>query len=159
MIYGTRLFGKVDAVPGMFHVATKFFHINFMPLIPTQGWLVVERDGSDWKGIAIPVSMKSVLVAWIRLVLFWCALLGLLNALAGSLVPLTIGLLGLVGFIGSYRWSWISTADVERAMELAQQAGLGPEAVNHIRLVYGLPLSSSNARGHRPDGPDAAPGG
>jgi hypothetical protein len=140
IVFGTRLFGKVDAVPGMFHVATKFFHINFLPLVPTGSWLVVEQDGSRWRGVEIPVSMKSVAVAWIRFMLCCFALFGFIFGLVGSAPgSLLVGMLGLGGFIGSYYWSWIAKADGERAVELAQLAGMGQDAVDHIRRVYGMP--------------------
>ena len=69
-IFGTRLFGKVDAVPGLGHVATKFFHINFLPLIPLEGWFVLGQEGNQWRGRAIPMSGKSVLTAWMRFATF-----------------------------------------------------------------------------------------
>jgi hypothetical protein len=34
IVWGSRLYGKVDAVPGLFHVATRFGHIWYLPLIP-----------------------------------------------------------------------------------------------------------------------------
>ena len=37
---GRRLYGKVDEVPGVCHVATPFFHINLIPLIPFQSVVV-----------------------------------------------------------------------------------------------------------------------
>lgn len=37
--YGFNWFGIVLQVPGHFHIATRFFHINSMPLIPTESVL------------------------------------------------------------------------------------------------------------------------
>ena len=34
-VFGSRLYGKVDEVPGIGHVATKFAHFDYMPLVPT----------------------------------------------------------------------------------------------------------------------------
>ena len=34
IVWGTKLYGKVDEVPGMFHVATRFFHLWYIPLVP-----------------------------------------------------------------------------------------------------------------------------
>jgi len=36
IVWGSRLYGKVDVVPGFFHVATRFGHVYYLPLIPTQ---------------------------------------------------------------------------------------------------------------------------
>ncbi len=48
-IFGMRMFGQTDRVPGVFHVATRFFHICFVPLYPMKSILVLEegtgRDG------------------------------------------------------------------------------------------------------------------
>jgi hypothetical protein len=41
--HGTRLYGEVDRVPGMFHVSTMFFHVYFLPLWPVGGYVIVER--------------------------------------------------------------------------------------------------------------------
>ncbi|QRN93605.1 hypothetical protein JRI60_31070 [Archangium violaceum] len=40
-VRGTWLFGKVDVVPELGHVATKFFHINLVPLVPIESYFVV----------------------------------------------------------------------------------------------------------------------
>jgi hypothetical protein len=40
--FGQRNFGKVDCVAGVFYVVTQFFHINFLPLIPS-----LKEPGAD----------------------------------------------------------------------------------------------------------------
>jgi hypothetical protein len=69
-IFGVRLFGKVDVVPGRFHVATEFYHIQFVPIVPMQTYLVLEEDGDGWQGVKIPLCRKSVTAAWLRTGLF-----------------------------------------------------------------------------------------
>jgi hypothetical protein len=59
--YGTRLSGKVDSFAGSY-VATKFFHIWYVPLIPLSSWLVLGNDS----GIAIPMDWRSVLAGYAR---------------------------------------------------------------------------------------------
>src|SRR3989442_10481906 len=44
-VFGTRLFGQADRVAGLFCVRTRFFHINFVPLIPLASYLVFEEKG------------------------------------------------------------------------------------------------------------------
>ena len=66
MVYGSRLFGKVDVVPGMFWVATKCGHLNFFPLFPMQTYIVVSQQGTTWNGLPVGLSGKSFLVAWLR---------------------------------------------------------------------------------------------
>lgn len=70
IVFGTRKFGWVDHVEGVGTVATTFFHVMFFPLIPTASHFMLD----DERGIPIPMSMKSVLFAWVRAGLFWGAL-------------------------------------------------------------------------------------
>ena len=66
IVFGTRLFGQTDRVPGLFYVATKFFHVNFFPLCPLSTYLVIEARGLGTRGINIPMSSESLIVAWAR---------------------------------------------------------------------------------------------
>jgi hypothetical protein len=64
---GERLFGKVDRVPGLFHVRTLFFHINFIPLRPLGSRLIPEdRRISIESGIDLPLCRRSVSAAYLR---------------------------------------------------------------------------------------------
>src|SRR5438105_761381 len=66
----TRLFGKVDQVPGVCHVATEFFHIAFLPVVPMRSWLVIAGTETDvliyesYEAMPIPRNWKSVAFAW-----------------------------------------------------------------------------------------------
>ena len=60
--FGTRNFGSVDRVPGCGHVATRFFHIQFVPLIPTASLAV--PSGQPDVGLRIPMSLKSIVMGW-----------------------------------------------------------------------------------------------
>lgn len=80
--WGTRLMGKVDAVPSKFHVATEFGHFCYLPLIPKGSWIItweVHRGlQGAFVGKRIPLSWKSYAVAWIRVfsggLFVWCAM-------------------------------------------------------------------------------------
>ena len=73
-IFGLRLFGSTDRVEcrgrdnekkPLFHVATQFFHINFISLCPCTPYLVL--DFTERKGaVKIPLSCKSVCISWLR---------------------------------------------------------------------------------------------
>ena len=54
-VYGSRLFGKVDVVPGLFHVQTKFGHFNYIPLIPMQSYVVLSHTGKTFRGVRVPL--------------------------------------------------------------------------------------------------------
>jgi hypothetical protein len=68
LVLGTRLFGAVDQVPGVFHIATKFLHLNFIPLIPTGSALILDKKLTEGElvGVEIGLCFKSVLAAWVR---------------------------------------------------------------------------------------------
>lgn len=102
--YGTRLFGKVDQLDDTgVHVATKFFHIYWVPLIPLQSTVVFSKTDDGYHGVPLPMSFKSVLVAWMR---FACVpgLIGGIVALAEEewLAGVPLVVLSLAFFIGSY---------------------------------------------------------
>ena len=64
--FGTRLYGKTHVVPKTCHVATCFFHVYRVPLIPLRSWVVTSQTGSIWQGIKTTLSLKSVILAWLR---------------------------------------------------------------------------------------------
>lgn len=68
IIFGERMLGKVDQVPGFCYVVTKFAHLNYIPLIPTASWIVLEgsESGDGFRGKPIGMSGKSVLAGYIR---------------------------------------------------------------------------------------------
>jgi hypothetical protein len=67
---GKRLLGKVDKVPGRYHVATLCFHFCYLPLVPLGTYLILTEAMSgmtnQFDGIRLPFSLKSWLVAWWR---------------------------------------------------------------------------------------------
>jgi hypothetical protein len=44
ILFGEDLFGKVDQVPGLCHVRTRFLHVMFFPLGPTASFLIVKSE-------------------------------------------------------------------------------------------------------------------
>ena len=65
---GMSLYGKVDQVPGLLHVATRFFHVNFVPLFPTGSFVVIEgieRPDNAPPGVPIGHHFRSILFAWV----------------------------------------------------------------------------------------------
>ena len=154
VVWGEKLYGKVDQVPGLFYVATRFFYLQFLPLIPLGSVLVLEgsEQGDNYRGCHIKMSFKSVLMAWVR-----CA------ALIGGIVFAVVGVVRIAegkdaaggsGLIASglcrelmlaysYR---LTRARVERALELAAQIGIPPEVIaqafaNHYKLPNDDPNS------------------
>ena len=92
-VYGTRYLGKINVVPGLFHVATKFFHINFVPLVPLGSAIVIEN--SDHKmangqlgilAVKLPFNWQSFFMAYFRTIL-WICLLASIFFLGMNLIP------------------------------------------------------------------------
>ncbi|RKH35961.1 hypothetical protein D7X12_33515 [Corallococcus sicarius] len=158
VIFGSRLYGKVDEVPGLGFVATKFGHLYYVPLIPTEGWLVVAEEGDGWRGQAIPVSGKSVLVAWARAAFLIGGIISLLTGLislsnienGAATVLGVVAVLCIAGLITSYRWTWVTQASPERALEIARQAGLSEESLADLRQGHEAPAPVPAAVPARP---------
>ena len=67
LVFGTQFYGKVDRVPGLFYVVTRFGHLWFIPLFPVESYLILDLPGETGKrGKGIPMSGKSVLHGWLR---------------------------------------------------------------------------------------------
>src|SRR5262245_24013252 len=109
IVYGIRLYGYCDAIPGVGHVATQFIHIWFVPLVPVKGFFVLEGEGN--RGVPIPMRGKSVLSAWLRMGLFFggiaCAIGGIAllaeNAALPAIALLALAPLCFLGFWGLRR--------------------------------------------------------
>jgi hypothetical protein len=141
VIHGYGMYGKVDRVPGLFHVATRFLHLYWMPVVPLQSYVVPENELGRvaGKAVAVGVRWKSVLMAWVRLTLVvgGCAVFPLILAVSLQELPpnvrpvLTLCILCLpLISLGLLAWSYrIRWARPERALELASLAGVPPEAV------------------------------
>ncbi len=86
-VHGKRLCGIVDQVSNLLYVATLFWHVFWVPVLPLSSWIVV----IDKHGFRIPASVqiglraRSILMAWSRLLFI--------------LVGIVSGLLGLGGVI------------------------------------------------------------
>lgn len=66
VIWGQRMYGRVDRMGGS-HVATRFFHLYYVPLIPLSSWLVLEeKDEGQFLGLQVPLQLRSVAMAWMR---------------------------------------------------------------------------------------------
>jgi hypothetical protein len=143
IIWGNGLYGKVDHVPGLFYVASRFGHLYYIPLIPTESVLIL--DGSEtsegYRGVSIGLSFKSILFAWLRVALL---LFGVYGAVAGVIhlfmlfgghpnanhwtaaQSIAFAVVGFGMLYASYRFS---KASPHRALELGKRLGLEPEQI------------------------------
>lgn len=146
ILFGTQFYGKVDHVPGLFYVVTTFGHIWFVPLIPTGSYLIID-DGVGENGVQIPMSIKSVLMGWLRGICFVAGPILLMVGLLGHQGPhsdpvsmaayLTFGAVVVGVGIVSY---FVISIGRERAVELAIEANLNPAFVHdHFDQLEGKP--------------------
>lgn len=66
VVYGTRFYGTVEQC-GEARIATRFFHLYYMPLIPLGTTLITQEssDGS-YRGIPLGIELRSMLTAYAR---------------------------------------------------------------------------------------------
>jgi hypothetical protein len=135
---GRRLFGRVDQVGGLFHVATMFVHIFFVPLIPLKSFVVLNatENFEDFRGIGISMSLKSVLAAYLRAFFVLGAMFQIFKLVRLFLDASLIGLFPLIlilkcaMYIGLYLLSRKSLrAGRERALAVARKAGLDENVI------------------------------
>ena len=143
IIFGFQNFGKVDAVPGICHVATQFGHLHFFPLLPNHSYLVLEKPIDGIKELPIRRSRKSVLVAWLRgflcfAMLMWVGFIQVAPKLVESRSYAALSIVTILCLIPpillllSYRLKSISRASIDRMREFAALEGL-PQRIR-IRL-------------------------
>ena len=134
IIFGTRLMGRCDEVPGLFHVATRFFHIDFLPLVPTQSYIILSQKGNQFNGMKIPMNGKSILLAWGRAIALAATVGSIIGAIVsllddrtdlGSKILFVLAAAACTTFFWFVMWSRpCSKASAARARELGQLVGL-----------------------------------
>ena len=85
IIYGWRLYGRTDEIPGVGHVATRFVHIWYVPIFPFGSVFVTGEAGGATQGVSVGFSLKSVLAVWTRTAMVLFALGGLAASAWGAL--------------------------------------------------------------------------
>ena len=69
VIFGENYFGRSDTIPGVAHVATRFFHISYFPILPLQSAIFVNQGSKNELEFQLSVHWKSVLLAYARALL------------------------------------------------------------------------------------------
>lgn len=81
VVHGSGLYGRIDRVEGLFHVATKFGHLYYVPLFPVESWLVLSEEGDQFSGMPLPMQWRSILAAYAR---SWGGLAAVIAAIAAA---------------------------------------------------------------------------
>jgi hypothetical protein len=141
VVYGTQLYGRVDHVPGVFYVATKFAHCWYLPLIPLGSYAVIDESADEFAGIPIGWSGKSILWAYLRaaVVLYGIAsiVVGAIEGLmqAGPYGPFLPGVwppivAGAACFAAVWGSRWLTMPSRMRAYQHAINAGVPHELLS-----------------------------
>src|SRR5687767_11543126 len=107
IIFGSYNCGKCDEVPRLCHVETHFAHVYYVPLIPLGSVAVFGRNpDSSQRRIPIGLSIKSVLIGWLRAACVAGAVACALGAIAIGfngkqpvIVPIFFGFLAVCGVL------------------------------------------------------------
>ncbi len=145
LIFGSRTYGSVDSIRGLGYVATEFFHLYYIPVVPYRTRFVIKQEAEGFIGGTLPLDWKSITVAWLRTVgllatLFFLAVavLAMMNPLSSWLARLV--LLALLALSGSLLWvsysSWARVASYQRALTLARDLKMDPRLCIYIDLIY-----------------------
>jgi hypothetical protein len=129
---GVHLYGKVDQVPGLLHVATEFVHLEFIPLVPLRSFVFLE---GNIERIPVALSGKSVFFGYLRAALVLGAVALLLTALVSVANGLGVRENSAIVFWTTLAAAFVcvvvccasyplSRADPLRAWRVAMSAGL-----------------------------------
>ena len=132
VVWGSRLYGRTDEIPGVGHVATRFGHFMFLPIFPMESFFVTEQKGHQFAGIPLKLSSKSVAVGYgfAYSILFFVFGLSALNTvfnpteafdqeqIPALVTMMTLGMLSVPAFIAT-RLQNVRFASYETARELA----------------------------------------
>mmetsp|Transcript_15967 Transcript_15967/g.39540 ORF Transcript_15967/g.39540 Transcript_15967/m.39540 type:complete len:241 (+) Transcript_15967:943-1665(+) len=123
-VYGTRLFGGTDEVKGIFHVSTKFFHIDYLPLFPLSSYIVLHSQPR--RAIEVPLQGRSVVLGYVRGLatatsfgMFIWLVCALSNDTSTDKLAATLSFWGIVCLACFLMWHpWMRRASSTRANEL-----------------------------------------
>ncbi len=146
IIWGSSLYGKVDEIPGLGHVATKMGHLYYVPLIPMGSNFVTHQTSDGWQGASIGFSIKSVLMAWVRAFSIVAAIAGLISCISiftDDTIPVMTKVLSVAWVIAAIAVffvtgsAWARTATYERACNISRELGFDARLQVYIDLTYG----------------------
>ncbi len=138
--WGQRFYGRTDYVPGVFHVATLFFHLMMVPLFPMNSCLIVAGDDGQ-ELLSIPRQWRSILLTWVRAALLPA---GLVSGMVLLVPPSPLGTQAKLILWGLFL-AWIAALLLpqrfrpshRRAYALADAGGVSDRVRAKLDAVYG----------------------
>lgn len=137
------LFGVCDRKPGEFYVATLFVPPFWIPLVPKSSWVISEAFApvqhgsggyyaSTLDSVRIPLSSKSVLLAWFRLAMI---LLAITCAIAIVVTLVQLALYRQLALLQASLWGLLLLASAAAYWASIQFSGPGPKRIEYLRQV------------------------
>jgi predicted RNA-binding Zn-ribbon protein involved in translation (DUF1610 family) len=157
MILGTRLYGRTDEVEGLGYVAASFFHVNFVPLIPTgETYLVTKHSffSERQEVVRIKNDRRPVVLGYARGLAWTVAVLTSLFALLNVAFVVSTGRFHLGPELPAFLGACVALtllyaphlrkASPERAWELSAESGVG--AIEIADLLVDAPARAEDVR-------------
>jgi hypothetical protein len=106
--YGSHMYGTIERC-GPTRIATRFAHVQFLPLFPLESHLIVDGEGAAGRSVPIALNGRSVAAAYLRT---WGLIAAVVFALVGfnhvstalhgaaKTVMLAVGLVAWALFVG-----------------------------------------------------------
>jgi hypothetical protein len=164
--FGELHYGKVDVVPDLCHVATRFLHVNFVPIIPLGSEIVVTgtSESGGVQRLKTALSLKSVLIAWVRAGLYLALTAGVIGGVIvtadyfqkrhGPSPGVLLFVWGVAA--GSLLALWLThkltRAGYDRAIQLGAELGLDPTLVERYLTVAREDREAAAAADKEPEG-------
>jgi hypothetical protein len=171
IIWDQRMCGKVDHVANLFYVHTQFFHLYYVPLFPLKTFLVIAgTEGDDgFQGKQISLSLKSVLIGWLRTVLILAMVVSVISGIINGIsyldhqqphnMNLTLFMMGVL--LAAILIYWLTLrmnrASYWRALELGEELGVPKHAIAQLYVAEAGAEVDTQGPGHdAPNLPDDA---
>ncbi len=146
IVWGQKLYGRVDKVPGFFCIATQFGHLDYIPLFPVSSHIVLVEQGKQFRHIPIPLNAKSILLTYGRLLTGagWMIAGGMACAFASDvhdrddvMLPAIVGGVLLVVWLLLMFAKRFRMASYERACQLGFLCNLSEAGWEKLNQQYG----------------------
>jgi hypothetical protein len=153
IIFGTRPYGRVDAVEGEY-AQTSFFHIYYMPLIPVKSaWVTQKVAFGEAYGLPTNLNWKSIAATYLRT---WIVVAAIITwSIAPGIGTGVAALSLLAASAASYRWRSLRGERAKRRSDfnlLAFGTRCDPSLMtDDIRANMRAALETQNRAGRPPD--------
>jgi hypothetical protein len=147
ILQGRRLAGKIERVPGVLFVGTMVYHFWGVPLVPLATYASIDLPYGQRYGVAIPLSIASLVLTYVRALLYMLFFFVLCYTLSGAeAVAVGILIATALSLAGTYVYAALARPTFERAIELALRLNLPDEHWVRLHEQYGKTADLADPR-------------